>query len=202
MIGKERPIFVAVITTMGVIIAALITSGYWSRTDAQKRESTLEARVKSLEQELGKDLGSPSTHAVSPSGVRSAERSRAETAERELALLRKRVEGLDACPEAMFLGKLVRIGYQPAYASVAEDLGQTLRAAGATVEASEFTAQEAAEAVAKFGTIYYRDGELASKAHAMSRLVRSKYQAQVKQGNWVYADSDFAIWIGSKAAAN
>jgi hypothetical protein len=199
MAGKERPVLVAVITAMGVIIAALITSGYWSRTSAQKRENTLEARVKSLEQELGKDATNPLKHAASPSVALSTERARAEAAEQELALLQKKIDGLDACPQAMFLGRLVRIGYQPAYASVAEDLGRTLRAAGATVEASEVPRQQS-EAMARFGTIYYRDGDLAAKAHAMSQMLRSKYEAQIKQGNWAFADSDFAIWVGPKSA--
>jgi hypothetical protein len=54
MESKQRPVVVAIITTMGAIIAALITSGHFSRTSAEKREDVLEAKIKSLEATLKK----------------------------------------------------------------------------------------------------------------------------------------------------
>jgi hypothetical protein len=49
---QERPVLVVVISTMGVIIAALITSGYFTHATAAKREDVLEANVRKLEADL------------------------------------------------------------------------------------------------------------------------------------------------------
>lgn len=65
MASTERPVLVAVITTMGVIIAALITSGILTRNSAERREDALEARVRVLEAELRK-RAKPPGHTDSP----------------------------------------------------------------------------------------------------------------------------------------
>jgi hypothetical protein len=49
---RDRPVLVTIISTLGVIIAALITSGYFTRATAAKREDALEANVRKLETEL------------------------------------------------------------------------------------------------------------------------------------------------------
>jgi hypothetical protein len=49
---KDRSVLVATITTMGVVIAALITSGYFTRNSAAKREDAMEARIRELQAEL------------------------------------------------------------------------------------------------------------------------------------------------------
>jgi hypothetical protein len=72
--GKERPILVAIITTMGVVIAALITSGYFTRSSAAKREDVLEERVRTLETELRKQannsrMAAPASEVIHNSGV-------------------------------------------------------------------------------------------------------------------------------------
>lgn len=54
MVGRERPVLVAIITTMGIIIAALITSGYFKLSTTAKREDLLEARIRQLESDLEK----------------------------------------------------------------------------------------------------------------------------------------------------
>jgi len=69
MAGKERPVLVAIITAMGVIIAALITSGYLRRNSAAEREDTLERRIQYLEAELKRRDESTSAEAKKPTEV-------------------------------------------------------------------------------------------------------------------------------------
>ncbi len=54
MASKERPVLVAIITTLGFVIAALITSGYFKSNTAAKREDVLEAQIRQLESDLEK----------------------------------------------------------------------------------------------------------------------------------------------------
>jgi hypothetical protein len=54
MLSNEKPLWVAIIGAMGLVIAALITSGYFHKTSAAKREDVLEERVRILEAELRK----------------------------------------------------------------------------------------------------------------------------------------------------
>jgi hypothetical protein len=66
MPSNEKPVLVAIIGAMGLIIAALITSGYFHRTSAAKRENVLEERVRILEEELRRQQSAAQVAAAEP----------------------------------------------------------------------------------------------------------------------------------------
>jgi hypothetical protein len=80
MESKQRPVVVTIISTMGAIIVALITSGYFTRTSAEKREDALEAKIKSLEAELKSRSETDTALAKLPGAAGTAETATTETA--------------------------------------------------------------------------------------------------------------------------
>jgi len=122
MATTERPVLVAVISTMGVIIAALITSGYLTRTNAARREDELEARIKQLEVQLrnertqsaqklgGESNRTPPDNIVGVSGPSVAEVANRLIKEKQTHLLSpassvKDVIAENAMKEYVFIGR-------------------------------------------------------------------------------------------------
>jgi hypothetical protein len=83
MASKERPVLVAIITAMGVIIAALITSRHTIRSAAEQRESELEARVKQLEAKLSQQNTGTAGPVEPGNGVVTSDASQTEARRNE-----------------------------------------------------------------------------------------------------------------------
>ena len=122
----------------------------------------------------------------------------AESAERQLASLQGKVDQL-SCQQALLLGKLVGINHAPGYGEIAQNLARDLEAASATVEVTEV--DRLSENSARFGTLYYRNGALATKARATRQLLLPRYPLALKQGNWAISSADLVVWVGPKKNA-
>lgn len=103
------------------------------------------------------------------------------------------------CPNTLAFKRKINVLFAEGYINTAEKVKFKLVNAGAIVELIEVNKADIDENPRKkenFGIMYYRDSKLSSQAIKLQKLLKQEYDLKLKEGRWIFTDTDFTIWIG------